>query len=616
MMSIATESEYDWPRLTGLTPGNADEISVHIVEAVLSGGSKIRFSGAGVTAIVGANNCGKSTFLRQLGQELLGQNHLQPDEYRLVTSVLARKTGSARDLLDWFTKNSILEEPSPQNGMTRRFRRLNEVVDPRSLTQAWDSISPGTLGPLAPLFVRRMEAGERNVNGTQRKNSVLDAPTHPFHHLADDERVMDELNQISQKIFRRPLTLDDQNMVIQLKVGSPGLRYPREPREKIPYQRALDALPALDRQGDGMRSLLGILIPLITSTFQIVIVDEPEAFLHPPQAYALGQELGRIAQAKNVQVVVATHDRNLLSGLLDSRAPTSVVRLNRKENSTTAHQLESSDLLDIWQDPVLRYSNVLDGLFHQLVVLAEGERDCRFYQAALEEFSTEADGDLRQISPGGPAPSDVLFVPANGKAGMAKLAKALASVDVPVVASPDLDVLNEQRTLSGLVTSLGREWTGLDRDYNIATAAFRAPRQPVLVAEVKESLKVFFDETGSEANFDQTVYKKLVRRLPAAASRWQEVKDYGLSAFKGQAAPAVHKLLDALATRHVVPVRVGELERFAPLVIESKGPAWLPAALAAGAHKSAEAQDHIRRILASAREASSAPDEAQSLGRS
>jgi len=60
--------------------------------------------------------------------------------------------------------------------------------------------------------------------------------------------------------------------------------------------------------------------------------------------------------------------------------------LSREGNSTTARLLPVEKVRKISDDNVLRHINILDGLFHRLVVLAENERDCRFYQAAIEHL--------------------------------------------------------------------------------------------------------------------------------------------------------------------------------------------------------------------------------------
>ena len=50
----------------------------------------------------------------------------------------------------------------------------------------------------------------------------------------------------------------------------------------------------LKRQGDGMRSFASVVLHLLaTVTPSILMLDEPEAFLHPPQARLLGTSLLR-----------------------------------------------------------------------------------------------------------------------------------------------------------------------------------------------------------------------------------------------------------------------------------------------------------------------------------
>jgi hypothetical protein len=83
-------------------------------------------------------------------------------------------------------------------------------------------------------------------------------------------------------------------------------------------------------------------------------------------------------------------------------------------------------------------------------------------------------------------------------------------------------------------------------------------------------------------------------------SPWKALKRYGLAAFTtGQSHAAAVRLLDRLDSVGICLVREGELERFAKSVAVRKGPAWLPAAIAAGAHDSEPAKQHLRRIVKS-----------------
>ncbi|WP_368665639.1 AAA family ATPase [Homoserinimonas sp. OAct 916] len=218
------------------------------------------------------------------------------------------------------------------------------------------------------------------------RESVDDPPNHPVHYLQDSPELTERISQLSEDVFHHPLTLDTLARTIRLRVGKIDAEVPRIDSIPRGYRETLASLRPLDEQGDGMRGFFGQILPVMASTYPLIVLDEPEAFLHPPQAHALGVQLGRLAVERGVQILVATHDRNLLTGLLDSEVAVSVVRASRGSGQSRAFQLDAAQLRELWNDPVLHYSNVLDGLFHRIVVLAEAEGDCAFLSAALDSF--------------------------------------------------------------------------------------------------------------------------------------------------------------------------------------------------------------------------------------
>ncbi|WP_104103954.1 ATP-dependent endonuclease [Arthrobacter sp. 08Y14] len=587
----------------GMQRGDADNFSLKLISATLQGGSVIEFEAKGVTAIAGANNCGKSTLLSQLGQKLLSSSNFpQPP---LVASVMEEQTGNETDFLDWLCRNAAFSY-SEENPAGSTFQRLEQSISLDNFRTWGQYETTGHLGahPMTkPFLVRQMSAGERNVQGAGRKATVLEPASHPFHHLSESLELMDELNRLTQKILGKTLSLDDLNYQIELRVGVPEVNYPQRFEDPTEYQTAINRLPTLSSQGDGMRSLLSILIPLVTATYPVFIIDEPEAFLHPPQSFALGQELGRIAADKDVQIVLATHDRNLLAGLLNSSAPLSVVRLVRTDDSTLAHQLRSQELKEIWDDPVLKYSSVLDGLFHELVVMAENERDCRFYEAALDARDTTAERDDSTTLPA----TDVLFVPTSGTSGMSKVARALKALQVPVIACPDIDVLDNEIIIRGIVESLGHEWTAqMHDDWTTVTRRFGGSDEPELVSVVylrvaKEFEKIV--EAEPLARYDAANRRRVKEALGVAQRPWDEAKNYGvrvLERVSGDPA-AVQRLISGLAERQVVIVHEGELESFGHSLGVPKGKGWLPAALVKGLQSSPEVQAQIAFLLDAAK---------------
>jgi len=578
-----------FPGHPDLLNGSADAFGFVVESINLAGGGTIPVQRAGVTAIVGANNAGKSTVLREVWEKL---SHMpgHPESPRIaVESVTLSTSGARADVVSWVGDNSTFVQRDANVGFQRA---QTGVVHPHMLVQAWDPQSPTELGQLASFLVFYGNAqGRFGIGGAaEMRENVDDPPQHPVHRLQDSRALLDEVSAVSQQIFAQPLTLDSLGRTLRLRVGSVGLDAPRIDDIPQAYRDRMAELRPLDEQGDGMRSLMGQLLPVVTASYKLLLIDEPEAFLHPPQAHALGVELGRIAAREGLQIVLATHDRGLLTGLLQSGVDVSVVRLARDSGHPRASRLDASELRALWVDPVLKYTNVLDGLFHRMVVVAEAEGDCAFLAAALD-CPGRSDGPLPR--------NEILFVPTGGKDGMSKVCSALSAVDVPVVAAPDLDMLSDKAKLSALVGAVGGTWTDeLDRLWNVATADLNAPRETAKVGHVLDALVATLGEKRDEP------YSKLVKdavnaQLRTTSSPWASVKEHGMSAFRGEARVAAAALLNKLDEVGLVLVEQGELERLAPEVAVRKGPGWLQAALAKGEQCNAQTQAHVDRIIAS-----------------
>ncbi|MET8912424.1 AAA family ATPase [Micromonospora sp. NPDC004551] len=611
-----SQSGPTWASELGIGPGDPSKVRVWVRSVQLFNQPSWDLPAPGVTAIVGGNNSGKSTFLRQLHNQLLSPGSETLDPVEIVSGITPARAGTGPDFLSWFAPLATYF-PASYDVPEPSFRQPNTnwFMSVRGLLNEWEGgIRISHLGPAAQSLVFYADAMSRfgSVGGVGQRENPADPPTHPLHHFQDDVTLLHKLNALSERIFQQSLTLDEFSATMRLRVGKVDIPAPARDQSQRPYREALAKLPLLEQQGDGMKSLLGLVIPIIAAAHSTVIVDEPEAFLHPPQAYALGLALGELARDSNAQVILATHDRNLLGGLVASNAPLSVIRLNREGNTASASQLSHDQLRELWDDPVLQYSNVLDGLFHRIVVLAEAERDCRFYQAALDAYAEMNAGDQACRYPV-PPPSDVLFVPSYGKAGMFRLAEVLRAAAVPVIATPDLDILNERSKIEQLVKSLGGEWSPLDKDYTVAAQPFRQPTESVLLAQIRKELLRAIDEKLKEdpgALHNADIKKELGGIIRAKESRWNLLKEFGVQAFnKGASGPASKRLLATLSKVGVVPVEVGELERFAGSDLEvAKGKDWLPAALEADIHKQRPAQSHIAKILNSARELAGLPE--------
>nr|WP_275406705.1 AAA family ATPase [Actinomadura bangladeshensis] len=497
------------------------------------------------------------------------------------------------DLLAWLGERySFVSETNQNPGFAGLGAQLLDVA---YIQHVWERADLSKIGRLGRLLSSYLPPVERAgiLGQAQRRANLSEPSSHLLHRFEDDADLMKRASDLTYRHFRRELTLDWLSGNICLRVGKPSLDAPPVDSVTAEYRKAIAQLPLLSEQGDGIKSFLGILMPLLSAVQPIVIVDEPEAFLHPPQAVSVGREIGSLSVKNGLQVILATHDRNILIGLLESGVDLSVIRLDREGDLTTAHQIDAQELRNIWSDTVLRYSNLLDGLFHRVVVLAEGDRDCRFYAATLEEWSKQ---NYLPFSP-----SEVLFVPSAGKDGMPKMASVLRAAQVKVICSPDLDILDDENKLRILVSSLdgAESWDSLSKDYRLATEDFRKPRQQVRCGYALNAVSSVIKGREDEL-YTGEIKKEILANLRAEESPWKKVKRYGERSFVGQARVAFERLMPQLESLGIAAVRMGELECFAEDTGVSKGEQWLPAAFSAGAHKRAEAQKHVASILRAA----------------
>lgn len=577
------------PELHG---GDATKFAYKVNNLQIQGGEQIQLANPGVTAIVGGNNAGKSTLLRQIREMSSIQPGIPqyPSPPVLLTWLGTTKSGSAADLAAWLLQHADLSSDSSQPQPTFR-RYAVQPVAPNLLQHFWGG---GTqLGVLSGHLVHYADARNRHswTNGVGRREDFTDPATHPLHSFEFDEERLNELSEIAERAFGKPLTIDRLSGQVQFRVGAPTCEAPPIDRPTVEYQTELASLRPLAQQGDGMVFMIGALIPIVAATFPVVLLDEPEAFLHPPQAYLMGQALADLTGKRGLQLIVATHDRNILRGLLSvSGTDVSILRLSREGDSTTARLLPVEKVRKISDDNVLRHTNILDGLFHRLVVLAENERDCRFYQAALEHL-----GGQETL----PVPAhDVLFVPTNGKGNMASVAEILKDTGVRIVASPDLDVLNNRTVAKKLLTALGGDWNEhIDGLYARATQQLSTPPAKLLNKDVLTTVTSVLDEDstgvfeGSRANRVKAALK--------VENPWDALKQRGKSAMSADR-PARDELLRLLDDAGLVTVTLGELENFDPDASTSSKDAWLQDALTHGAHTTPDVAAHIRRLLQSA----------------
>lgn len=513
-------------------------------------GDTVTLPPATVTAIVGGNNAGKSQLLRDVAAVV---THRESNSVVLASIAVARSTvESEDDVAAWLDANA--SSSISRNGVPYWTPNVGgSPITARQLLDSWNQRERNGrpwMSNAAPFVLHATSAGSlsRYAAGAAPVGPENDGNTNPLGQVFRDGDLEAELNALARETFGEELLLDRVNSEFRLRVGAIDVEVPPFNHPTREYADAVLKLPALDLQGDGMRSFIGLALLVLARPPRILLIDEPEAFLHPGQARALGRWLGGAARERDLQVIIATHDRDLLLGLLDADAPANVVRVVREGNANRLAQLKPEQIEEVRADAVLRYSNVLQGLFHSQVVVCESDGDCRFFGAALD--------DLAQTTGQRALADDILFVPAGGKQRVATIARALARLQVRSRAIVDFDVFRERDQLRDIVEGVGASWL-------------------------------------PQMNDD---YVTMVRPIQSHGL-WDSVKNQGSAAVPiGEPTIAARRLLDTLQEIGVHVVPVGEMEGF-DRSQSLHGAPWVSHALERGVHQEQVVHGFVEALL-------------------
>jgi len=202
-------------------------------------------------------------------------------------------------------------------------------------------------------------------------------------------------------------------------------------KEAVDFHAA--AIP-LDMASEGVQAFATIIAQIIAGDPKIIVVDEPEAFLHPALAMKLGNELAISASKSNKQVFVSTHSANFVMGCIQSGAHVTIVRLTYLRGVATARSLPNDRILTLMRNPLLRSAGVINGVFYQAVVVTESDTDRAFYQEINERL-------LRYDSSRGIP--HCLFLNAQNKQTVHIICEPLRRLGIPTVCIVDIDILKE-----------------------------------------------------------------------------------------------------------------------------------------------------------------------------
>ncbi|MCA1492686.1 AAA family ATPase [Ensifer sp. NBAIM29] len=274
---------------------------------------------------------------------------------------------------------------------------------------------------------------------------------------------------------------------------------------------------------DGVQAFVGILCAVLSGDYRAILIDEPEAFLHPPLARKLGYQLASNLKTGGT-LMASTHSPDFLMGCLQASPNVRVVRLEYSSGKSKGKIVDSAILTKLFKAPLLRSANVISALFHDGVVVTESDNDRAFYQEVYYRLSEQEKG----------YPS-LLFVNAQNKQTIRDIIGPLRAFGVPAAAIVDVDILKDG----------GANWTQWLTAIRIPAASHNG------LGQLRSSLKQLFDSQGID------------------------MKKHGIAQLGRDDQAAMNDFFDQLQQYGLFVVRRGELEAWLPeLKIASKKSAW------------------------------------------
>jgi hypothetical protein len=276
---------------------------------------------------------------------------------------------------------------------------------------------------------------------------------------------------------------------------------------------------------DGVKAYTGLVCAAASSDYRIYLIDEPEAFLHPPLARLLGRHLTKLVSENCGKALVATHSPEFLMGCVETGASVAILRLTFDGLTATARQLPEAELRPLLRDPLLRSSNVLSALFADGAIVSESDTDRALYQECAVRLEAQEPRLFRST----------VFLQGQNKQTVRRIIEPLRRMGVAAAAIIDLDIIKKGDELKALIDACG----------------------------VPEQLARGWGQTRGE------IYALYTQKSI-------DPKCTGLAALTGPQLEAATSFLDSLADYGIFVVPVGELERWlVRLGVSGHGPGWL-----------------------------------------
>jgi len=420
------------------------------IDKVDVGGRKVELEKNSVICVVGPNSSGKSSLLSAIFARVTGRKNLERAS-ALVEASIDHNIDQA-GIAEFMNANTVIDK----NGRVIWYGGQETVgsnVD--KWTENWANnpkISPNFISA----FIHRIPT-ENRLNASASTNHIdplTHAPNHPSIYLYRNPELEEQLNLAAEKLFGISVCLNPgMGQKIGLHVGKYRGRLQNRTQE---YANEIIKYPLLEHEGDGVRAALGLVSHIISFKHNCILVDEPDLYLHPPQAYSLAKQMVELVSEH--QLIVASHSARYVQGLVENASERlQLVRLDRNQVGVSVDLVDTSVFSEIKKDPVLRFTEIVDALFYRELILTENPADCMLYKTALDECGFSQAND------------ETLWLGCYGKHAFPKFVRVARALALSPLVVADFDILSpignsHEKVLAPLLLAYGEDQTELMKD--------------------------------------------------------------------------------------------------------------------------------------------------------
>lgn len=529
--------------------------SVVIKKIKFNDNTEIELNNDDIVVFVGANNVGKSRVLKDIKNDILESSSKKV----IVDEIEYQDTNFEEINMRNYFKNNFELGPNGYDiavdvNHTHNYNEHN-----------FQNVKSGDKHFYKVLFSFLSTESRLNMTAPISYSFINDKLRfNVMRKLERDKKNITTLNDIVFSCFGKKIDISEgtwQNAVYKLyKFGTKAEIDKSVSADTREARCLLESLENLNDQGDGIRSAVAILASLITTTHSLYLIDEPETFLHPPQARILGRNIVDLSQ--NKQCFISTHNIDLLRGMLEKNyARIKIIKINRTDNVNEFYVLDNDSIKVVSDDKNLKYSNILNGLFYNTVVLCENESDCKFYSALLEKI----DNDCYQ---------NTLFCAVGGKDQFKIIIPLLNKLKINFLVIADLDLINNRDKLKDLINSIEtNKYNQISSIHNDFLNLFESKTddQVKKQSEIKEEILSFITDTPYMS--DETASK--IRQVLKNISHLKLLKNCGKSCLPaGECVQKYNQIINFLNKSNIFVVECGEIERFIT-EIDGHGSLWV-----------------------------------------